>query len=138
MCTNVECRLCIVRPIDYQQVHITLHWPQTPPQVELSSSQRGIFALCLFMESLLYPLVFSFCYQIVDNSFVIKKGTNPEVDSYSAFWDNMKLSKTNLEGKLTEMGVTDVYVCGIAYDVCVGKEFLYFYQGETSKFPTVE
>ena len=62
--------------------------------------------------------------QVVDNSLTIKKGTNPNVDSYSAFWDNMKLSKTKLEEKLTELGVTDVYICGIAYDVCVGELFL--------------
>lgn len=49
------------------------------------------------------------------------KGTNPEVDSYSVFWDNKKLSDTTLCGQLRMKGATDIYVCGLAYDVCVGK-----------------
>lgn len=50
---------------------------------------------------------------------VIHKGTNPDVDSYSAFFDNQKLSKTSLEDIIKKEDVTDIYVCGIATDVCV-------------------
>ena len=49
----------------------------------------------------------------------VHKGMNPEVDSYSAFFDNEKVSKTPLQDMLEARGVTDVYVCGIATDVCV-------------------
>ena len=52
---------------------------------------------------------------------VVHKGINPEVDSYSAFFDNAKLGKTSLEEMIKEEEVADVYVCGIATDVCVGK-----------------
>ena len=45
----------------------------------------------------------------------------PDIDSYSAFFDNAKLSKTCLEELVKKEGVSDVYVCGIATDVCVGK-----------------
>lgn len=55
----------------------------------------------------------------VDNAIHVYKGTNPEIDSYSAFWDNMKLSKTSLDDQLRERFVTDVYVVGLATDVCV-------------------
>lgn len=58
----------------------------------------------------------------VDNAIHVYKGTNPEIDSYSAFWDNMKLSKTTLDSQLKERDVTDVYVVGLATDVCVGEE----------------
>ncbi|XP_041359539.1 nicotinamidase-like [Gigantopelta aegis] len=58
--------------------------------------------------------------KIVEGSYVVNKGTNPEVDSYSAFWDNNKLSQTELVNLLSKHHVTDVYVCGLAYDVCVG------------------
>ena len=57
----------------------------------------------------------------VDNAIHVYKGTNPEIDSYSAFWDNMKLSKTSLDQQLKERSVTDVYVVGLATDVCVGE-----------------
>ena len=56
---------------------------------------------------------------LTDNAIHVYKGTNPEIDSYSAFWDNMKLSKTSLDDQLRERSVTDVYVVGLATDVCV-------------------
>ena len=59
--------------------------------------------------------------QVAEKKVVIRKGMNPDIDSYSAFWDNQKLAATNLVQELRERGVTDVYICGLAYDVCVGK-----------------
>ena len=59
-----------------------------------------------------------------ETSLLVKdnyQGTNPDVDSYSAFFDNQKLSKTSLEDIIKKEDVTDIYVCGIATDVCVGE-----------------
>ncbi|CAF1512176.1 unnamed protein product, partial [Didymodactylos carnosus] len=56
---------------------------------------------------------------LVSNAIHVFKGANPNVDSYSAFWDNMKLAKTSLDDQLRERNVTDVYVVGLATDVCV-------------------
>ena len=53
---------------------------------------------------------------------VVYKGVNPNIDSYSAFFDNAKLGKTCLEELINDEGCTDVYVCGIATDVCVGEK----------------
>lgn len=58
--------------------------------------------------------------KVVDHGIKVYKGTNPEVDSYSVFWDNKKLSDTTLNAQLKMKGATDIYVCGLAYDVCVG------------------
>ena len=52
---------------------------------------------------------------------VIHKGINPEVDSYSAFFDNAKMGKTSLEELIKDEEVSDLYICGIATDVCVGE-----------------
>ena len=49
------------------------------------------------------------------------KGVNPQLDSYSAFYDNQKLSKTILDELIRKEGVSDLYICGIATDVCVGR-----------------
>ena len=49
----------------------------------------------------------------------IQKGFNPNIDSESAFFDNAKLAKTELDAILKERGVTDIFTCGIATDVCV-------------------
>lgn len=48
------------------------------------------------------------------------KGCNSEVDSYSVFWDNKKTSDTTLNAQLKLKGASDIYVCGLAYDICVG------------------
>jgi nicotinamidase-related amidase len=63
--------------------------------------------------------------QVHPRGRVIHKGINPNVDSYSAFFDNAKLGKTALAEMILEEGCTDVYVCGIATDVCVGKYVVY-------------
>jgi len=57
---------------------------------------------------------------IVENHKVVCKGEQSEVDSYSAFLDNDRKSMTPLKGYIDEVGANDVYVCGLAYDYCVG------------------
>jgi nicotinamidase/pyrazinamidase len=50
---------------------------------------------------------------------IFPKGTDPEVDSYSGFFDNGHRKATGLGDFLRERGVTDVYVMGLATDYCV-------------------
>lgn len=50
---------------------------------------------------------------------VFRKGTRPEVDSYSGLFDNGRRHSTGLADWLREQGVTRVTVCGIATDYCV-------------------
>ena len=61
-------------------------------------------------------------HQVHPSGQVIRKGVLPDIDSYSAFFDNSKLSKTALEEIIKKELVSDIYVCGIATDVCVGKK----------------
>eukprot|EP01083_Nonionella_stella_P047809 127959_1 len=55
---------------------------------------------------------------------IILKGMDPAVDTYSAFMDNDKKSKTALHGLCQEAEITDIVCIGIAYDVCVGNTAL--------------
>ena len=50
---------------------------------------------------------------------IIRKGFRKEIDSYSAFWENDKVTPTGLEGTLKTMGIKRVFVCGLALDFCV-------------------
>lgn len=50
---------------------------------------------------------------------IFRKGLDPEVDSYSGFFDNGRRNSTGLGGYLKELGVSDVYVLGLATDYCV-------------------
>lgn len=63
----------------------------------------------------------SICLQIAEDAIFVYKGTDPDIDSYSAFWDNNKKSQTTLNEELKKKNITDVFICGIAYDVCVGE-----------------
>jgi nicotinamidase/pyrazinamidase len=50
---------------------------------------------------------------------VFRKGTDPEVDSYSGFFDNGHRRATGLGDWLVEQGVDTVWVLGLATDYCV-------------------
>lgn len=50
---------------------------------------------------------------------IFRKGMDPEIDSYSGFYDNGHKISTGLTGYLREKGVTDLYFCGLAADICV-------------------
>jgi nicotinamidase/pyrazinamidase len=50
---------------------------------------------------------------------VFRKGTDREIDSYSGFYDNGHRRSTGLGEWLSERGVRDVYVMGLATDYCV-------------------
>jgi nicotinamidase/pyrazinamidase len=50
---------------------------------------------------------------------VIRKGTNPAVDSYSAFFENDRATVTGLTGLLRDRGCEDLTMVGLATDYCV-------------------
>ncbi|EGC33013.1 hypothetical protein DICPUDRAFT_155005 [Dictyostelium purpureum] len=57
--------------------------------------------------------------KVLESDTIITKGMNVDVDSYSAFFDNDKLSKTPLDNILKKNSIKNVYVCGLATDFCV-------------------
>ncbi|OGT51133.1 MAG: nicotinate phosphoribosyltransferase [Gammaproteobacteria bacterium RIFCSPHIGHO2_12_FULL_42_13] len=50
---------------------------------------------------------------------IIQKGTDPTIDSYSAFYDNAHQKKTGLGEYLRSINVDTLYVMGLATDYCV-------------------
>ncbi|WP_207430286.1 bifunctional nicotinamidase/pyrazinamidase [Sabulibacter ruber] len=50
---------------------------------------------------------------------IFRKGTDPEIDSYSGFYDNGHLKSTALAEYLRGKGVNEVYLVGLAADFCV-------------------
>ena len=50
---------------------------------------------------------------------VFQKGIDPEIDSYSGFFDNNRGRSTGLGDYLNKRGVGTVYICGLATDYCV-------------------
>ena len=50
---------------------------------------------------------------------IFRKGMDPEVDSYSGFYDNNHQLNTGLAGFLKDKGATEIFFCGLAADICV-------------------
>jgi nicotinamidase/pyrazinamidase len=50
---------------------------------------------------------------------IFRKGMDPDIDSYSGFYDNGHKKNTGLAGYLRERKAEDLYFCGLAADVCV-------------------
>jgi nicotinamidase/pyrazinamidase len=51
---------------------------------------------------------------------IVRKGFRPEVDSYSAFCEADRRTRTGLGGYLRERGIDRVFLAGLATDFCVG------------------
>jgi nicotinamidase/pyrazinamidase len=50
---------------------------------------------------------------------IIRKGSDPAIDSYSAFFENDHQTRTGLDGWLRSRGVRRVFFAGLATDFCV-------------------
>ena len=50
---------------------------------------------------------------------IIRKGYNPAIDSYSAFFENDHSTPTGLHGYLQTRGIIDLTMVGLATDFCV-------------------
>lgn len=50
---------------------------------------------------------------------IIRKGYNPAIDSYSAFFENDHTTPTGLEGYLRTRGIDRLVMVGLALDFCV-------------------
>ena len=52
-------------------------------------------------------------------NLIIRKGFRKEIDSYSGFFENDKITHTGLDGALKNAGIKKVFVVGLALDFCV-------------------
>lgn len=50
---------------------------------------------------------------------VLRKGFHRTIDSYSAFRENDRTTKTGLAGYLRERGLERIFIAGLAFDFCV-------------------
>jgi len=51
---------------------------------------------------------------------ILRKGFRKDIDSYSAFTENDRVTTTGLAAYLQARGVTRLFFTGLAYDFCVG------------------
>lgn len=117
----------------FDRVIVTQDW-HTPDQISFASNHPGAAPFAeievAYGRQMLWP---DHCLQgmpgadfhpdaapTVEKAMaVIRKGYNPAVDSYSGFFENDHRTPTGLAGLLRELGVTRVFLCGLAFDYCV-------------------
>lgn len=58
--------------------------------------------------------------QIPQAELILRKGFRRDIDSYSAFLEDDHTTPTGLAGYLRERNLTRLFLCGLAYDFCVG------------------
>jgi nicotinamidase/pyrazinamidase len=58
--------------------------------------------------------------ELTQAELILRKGFRPQIDSYSAFYENDRTTPTGLAGYLKERGLARVFLAGLAYDYCVG------------------
>jgi nicotinamidase/pyrazinamidase len=68
------------------------------------------------------------------SELVLRKGFRKEIDSYSAFYENDRTTKTGLCGYLRDRGLKRLFMCGLATDFCVAWSAL---DGRREGFPVV-
>jgi nicotinamidase/pyrazinamidase len=52
-------------------------------------------------------------------ALLLRKGMNPAIDSYSAFYENDRKTPTGLVGYLRDRGLRRLFLAGLAFDFCV-------------------
>jgi nicotinamidase/pyrazinamidase len=60
---------------------------------------------------------------------ILRKGFRPQIDSYSAFFENDRTTPTGLAGYLQERGLKRIFLAGLAYDFCVGLAAVILHDG---------
>lgn len=86
-------------------------------QIDLNGIQQTLWPEHCVQES--WGAQFPASLQLKNVAAIFRKGMNPNIDSYSGFYDNAKLSNTGLDGYLKAKNITEVDICGLAADFCV-------------------
>ncbi|XP_078033620.1 nicotinamidase [Augochlora pura] len=119
-------------PENHISFHENLHLREIHPESKVSKKKAKVFDSVIFseprMEQILWPkhcvmntwgAQFHKDLVIVPGSEQVQKGTHPEKDTYSVFAATDSDGVSKLEQKLHKLGATQLFVCGLAYDVCV-------------------
>ena len=115
---------------DYDAVILTQDWHPAGHSSFASSHEEEVFSniAMAYGPQVLWP---DHCVQgsfgaafhkdlVADRAdLILRKGYRPDIDSYSAFFENDRSTATGLEGYLKSRGILDVTLVGLATDYCV-------------------
>ena len=92
-------------------------WRKPGQVIDLNGLSQVLWPIHCVQESFGAEFVKDLNTACIHKVFV--KGTDPEIDSYSGFFDNGHRKATGLGDYLKAQGVTELWVMGIATDYCV-------------------
>ena len=115
---------------DYDAVILTQDWHPSGHSSFASSHEAEVFSNIAmpYGPQVLWP---DHCVQgsfgaafhkdlVTDRAdLILRKGYRPDIDSYSAFFENDRSTATGLEGYLKSREILDVTLVGLATDYCV-------------------
>ena len=116
---------------DYDAVLLTQDW-HPAGHSSFASSHDGAAPMCVmdfpYGPQVLWPdhciqgthgAAFHNDLDVDRANLIIRKGYNPDIDSYSAFFENDHLTPTGLEGYCRTRGIDTLTLVGLATDFCV-------------------
>ena len=104
-------------PADHGSFAANHPWRKPGQVIDLNGLQQVLWPIHCVQDS--YGAEFAPGLDITAITKVFQKGTDPEIDSYSGFYDNGYRKSTGLAEWLREQEVKTVYVMGLATDYCV-------------------
>ncbi len=100
--------------------HVSFASTHNRKPLEIIETKRGLQTLwpdhCIKDSK---GAMFHHFLSVGEADLILRKGMNENLDSYSAFFENDKETPTGLKGYLDDHNITDVYLCGLAFDWCV-------------------
>jgi nicotinamidase/pyrazinamidase len=104
-------------PADHGSFAAMHPWRKPGAMIELNGLPQVLWPIHCVQESFGAEFVKDLDSDKITKVFV--KGTDVGIDSYSGFFDNGHRKSTGLADYLTEQGVKELYVLGLATDFCV-------------------
>ncbi|MCP4443378.1 MAG: bifunctional nicotinamidase/pyrazinamidase [Aureispira sp.] len=104
-------------PANHKSFAANHPWRKPGDLIDLGGLEQILWPIHCVQDSFGALFVNDLNHSAID--FVFQKGTDVEIDSYSGFFDNGKRKATGLGAFLSEKGVKEVYVLGLATDYCV-------------------
>ena len=104
-------------PADHGSFAASHPGKQPGEQIELAGLTQILWATHCVQDSEGARLASGLETSRIDRIFY--KGSDPQIDSYSCFYDNGHRRSTGLADYLREQGATEVYLLGLATDYCV-------------------
>ena len=104
-------------PADHKSFAANHPWRRPGQVIDLNGLDQILWPIHCVQESFGSEFAAELNTEAIDHIFY--KGTDPEIDSYSGFFDNGHRRSTGLGEFLREKNVREVFILGLATDYCV-------------------